>query len=127
MLQTQTIDIEHVRVVLKNCPNYDTIINYEYPYGDTLSKKLIDWYRELIFSADGTNENQLMLIRALDKSLYLYVKDNKYKRGLKKIIKDEELSFQNKSVIKDVIKKLIEYTNNYEKKEVLEVTVAKWL
>lgn len=127
MLQTQTIDIEHVRVVLKNCPNYDTIINYEYPYGDTLSKKLIDWYRELIFSADGTNENQLMLIRALDKSLYLYVKDNKYKRGLKKIIKDEELSFQNKNVIKDVIKKLIEYTNNYEKKEVLEVTVAKWL
>lgn len=127
MLQTQTIDIEHVRVVLKNCPNYDTIINYEYPYGDTLSKKLIDWYRELIFSADGTNENQLMLIKALDKSLYLYVKDNKYKRGIKKIIKDEELSFQNKSVIKDVIKKLIEYTNNYEKKEVLEVTVAKWL
>lgn len=127
MLQTQTIDIEHVRIVLNNCPNYDTIINYEYPYGDTLSKKLIDWYRELIFSADGTNENQLMLIRALDKSLYLYVKDNKYKRGLKKIIKDEELSFQNKNVIKDVIKKLIEYTNNYEKKEVLEVTVAKWL
>lgn len=127
MLQTQTIDIEHVRIVLNNCPNYDTIINYEYPYGDTLSKKLIDWYRELIFSADGTNENQLMLIKALDKSLYLYVKDNKYKRGLKKIIKDEELSFQNKNVIKDVIKKLIEYTNNYEKKEVLEVTVAKWL
>lgn len=127
MLQTQTIDIEHVRIVLNNCPNYDTIINYEYPYGDTLSKKLIDWYRELIFSADGTNENQLMLIRALDKSLYLYVKDNKYKRGLKKIIKDEELSFQSKNVIKDVIKKLIEYTNNYEKKEVLEVTVAKWL
>lgn len=127
MLQTQTIDIEHVRIVLKNCPNYDAIVNYEYPYGDNLSKRLIDWYRELIFSADGTNENQLMLIRALDKSLYLYVKDNKYKRGLKKIIKDEELGFENKAIIKDVIKKLIEYTNNYEKKEVLEVTVAKWL
>lgn len=127
MLQTQTIDIEHVRIVLKNCPNYDTIVNYEYPYGDTLSKRLIDWYRELIFSADGNNDNQLLLIRALDKSLYLYVKDNKYKRGLKKIIKDEDLGFDNKAIIKDVIKRLIEYTNNYEKKEVLEVSVAKWL
>jgi len=127
MLQTQTIDIEHVRVVLSNCPNYDYIVNYEYPYGDVLSKKLIDWYRELVFSADGGNQNQLMLIRALDKSLYLYVRDNKYKRGLRKIITNEELGFDSKLIIKDVIKKLLEFTNNYEKREVLEVSVAKWL
>ena len=127
MLQTQTIDIEHVRVVLSNCPNYDYIVNYEYPYGDTLSKKLIDWYRELVFSADGNNENQLMLIRALDKSLYLYVRDNKYKRGLRKIITDEELTFEDKNLIKEVIKKLIEFTSSYEKKEVLEFSNTKWL
>lgn len=127
MIQTQTIDIEHVQKILKNCPHYDKIINYEYPYGDTLSKKLIDWYRELIFSANGNNENQLMLIRALDKSLYLYVRDNKYKKGLKKIVSVDELTFKDKNVIKDVIKKLIEFTTNYEKKEVREFNVAKWL
>ena len=65
MIQTQTIDIEHVRKVLQNCPHFDKIVNYEYPYGDTLSKKLIDWYRELIFSANGNNEKQLMLIKIL--------------------------------------------------------------
>ncbi len=127
MLQTETIDIEHVRIVLKNCPNYDEIVNYEYPYGDTLSRKLIDWYRELIFSAKGDNEKELMLIRALDKSLYLYVRDNKFKRGLKKIIHDDELNFSNKAVIKDVIRRLIEYTNNYEHEEVLDITVSKWI
>ena len=127
MLQTETIDIEHVRVVLQNCPNYDEIVNYEYPYGDILSRKLIDWYRELIFSAKGDNEREFMLIRALDKSLYLYVRDNKFKRGLKKIIKDDELNFSNKALIKDVIKRLIEYTNNYEQREIYDVTVSKWL
>lgn len=127
MLQTETIDIEHVRLVLKNCPNYDFIINYEYPYGDELSKKLIDWYRELIFSATGENENQLLLIRALDKSLYLYVKDNKFKKELKKIINIDELKFENKLIIKETIKKLIEFTNNYEKKEVLNIEVSKWI
>ena len=45
MIQTQTIDIEHVRKVLKNCPHFDKIVNYEYPYGDTLSKKLIDFFK----------------------------------------------------------------------------------
>ena len=103
------------------------IIIDEYPYGDILSKKLIDWYRELIFSANGNNENQLMLIKSLDKSLYLYVKDNKYKRGIRKIISVDELTFDDKNIIKEVIKKLIEFTSNYEKKEVREVNIAKWL
>lgn len=127
MIQTQTIDIEHVRKVLQKCPHFDKIVNYEYPYGDTLSKKLIDWYRELIFSANGNNDKQLMLINALDRSLYLYIKDNKYKRGLRKIITDEELSFESKDLIKDVIKKLLEFTNNYEKREVLEFNTTRWL
>lgn len=127
MIQTQTIDIGHVKMVLENCPNYDKIINYEYPYGDVLSKKLIDWYKDLIFSANGNNENQLLLIRALDRSLYLYVRDNKYKRGLRKIITSDELSFDNKDLIKDVIKRLIEFTNIYEKREIREVSVSKWL
>ena len=127
MIQTQTIDINHVRKILENCPNFDKIVNYEYPYGDVLSKKLIDWYRELIFSANGNNESQLMVINALDKSLYLYVKDNKYKRGIRKIISANELSFENKEVIKEVIKRIIEFTNNYEKKELRDLSIARWL
>jgi len=127
MIQTQTIDIEHVRKVLQNCPHFDNIVNYEYQYGDILSKKLIDWYRELIFSANGNNEKQLMLINALDRSLYLYIRDNKYKRGIRKIITDEELTFEDKNLIKDVIRKLIEFTSSYEKKEVLEFSNTKWL
>lgn len=127
MIQTQTIDISHVKTILENCQHYNMIIHYEYPYGDVLSKKLIDWYRELIFSANGNNENQLMLIKALDRSLYLYVRDNKYKRGLRKIISVDELTFEDKNLIKDVIKKLIEFTSSYEKKEIREVSVSKWL
>ena len=127
MIQTQTIDIGHVKTILENCPHYDMIIHYEYPYGDVLSKKLLDWYRDLIFSAKGDNDNELMIIRALDQSLYLYVRDNRYKRGLRKIITPEDLTFENKEVIKEVIIKLIEYTSNYEKREVREVDVSKWL
>lgn len=127
MLQTLTIDINHVQKVLENSPHFEMIIHYEYPYGDILSKKLIDWYRELIFSANGNDQNQLLLIRALDRSLYLYVRDNKYKRELRKIVTVDELTFENKELIKDVIKRLIEFTSSYENNEVREVSVSKWL
>lgn len=127
MIQTQTIDISHVKKILENCPHFDMIIHYEYPYGDVLSKKIIDWYRELIFSANGNNQEQLLLIRALDQSLYLYVRDNKYKRELRKILSIDELTFENKNTIKNSIRKLIEFTNNYEKQEIREVSISKWL
>ncbi len=127
MIQTQTIDIGHVKTVLENSPHFESIIHYEYPYGDILSKKLVDWYRDLIFSANAKDGTKLTLIRALDRSLYLYVRDNKYKRELRKIITADELTFENKELIKDVIKRLIEFTNSYENNEVREVSVSKWL
>ena len=55
------------------------------------------------------------------------VRDNKYKRGIRKIITDDDLGFENKGIIKEVIRKLVQYTSEYEKKEVLEVSIAKWL
>ena len=127
MIQTQTIDISHIKTILENCPHFNMIIHYEYPYGDILSKKLIDWYKDLIFSANGNNESQLLLIRALDESLYLYVRDNKYKRQLRKVMTVDELTFENKNIIKNSIKKLIEFTNNYQKQEIREVSTSKWL
>ena len=127
MIQTQTIDMTHVKKVLENCPNFDKIVHYEYPFGDILSQKLIDWYRDLIFSANGNDKNQLMLISALDKSLYLYIKDNKYKRGLRKILSADELSLTDRELIKGVVKKLITFTSSYENKIIREVNVSKWL
>ena len=37
------------------------------------------------------------------------------------------LTFEDKNLIKGVIKKLIEFTSSYEKKEVLEFNTTKWL
>ncbi len=127
MIQTQTIDMTHVKKVLENCPNFDKIVHYDYPFGDILSQKLIDWYRDLIFSANGNDANQLMLISALDKSLYLYIKDNKYKRGLRKILSADELSLTDRELIKNVVKKLITFTSSYENRIIREVNVSKWL
>lgn len=127
MLKTQTIDIEHVQRILNSCPYYDKIVNYEYNEGDLLSKALIDWYRELIFSADGYNEKQLKIISAMDKALYLYVKENKYKKGLEKVLQEKDVSIDNQTSIANAIKKILLYTNSYEKQEVLEITNSVWL
>ena len=127
LVETKTINLRYVNKILSNCPNYDKIVNYEYEYGDTLSSKLIDWYRELIFSCDGENVNQLRIIYQIDHCLSMYVEDNQYKRGLSKILSKDEVDLNNSVLIQRVIKKIIEFTNQYERDEILELVNNKWL
>ena len=127
LVYTQTIDVEFVNKILKHCPNYDYIVNYEYEYGDYISSRLIDWYRELIFAVNGNDEKQLQVVKALDKGLYLYVKDNNYKREFRKNITLDDISLENKNLIKDLIKKIIVFTSKYEQKQIMEVNNPIWI
>ena len=47
MVETQTIDVEHVQKILNNCPNYDIIVNSEFPFEDTFLPVPEKWHEYL--------------------------------------------------------------------------------
>ena len=124
---TQTIDISNVKKILKCCPHYDDIINSEVDYEDELSFDLIDWYKDLIFSCNADNEEEVKIIRLIDRSLYMYVNSYKYKIGLKKIIDIKDIDLNSDKSIKNLIKKIINYTTKYENNEILNINSGRWL
>ena len=124
---TQTIDISNVKKILKCCPHYNDIINSEVDYEDELSFDLIDWYKDLIFSCNADNEEEVKIIRLIDRSLYMYVNSYKYKIGLKKIIDIKDIDLNSDKSIKNLIKKIINYTTKYENNEILNITSGRWL
>ena len=124
---TQTIDIYNKKKILKCCPHYDDIINSEVDYEDELSFDLIDWYKDLIFSCNADNEEEVKIIRLIDRSLYMYVNSYKYKIGLKKIIDIKDIDLNSDKSIKNLIKKIINYTTKYENNEILNITNGRWL
>ena len=126
-IETTTIDITYVTQILSACPNYDHIISAKYPEDDPLSSLLINWYRDLIFSATPTSQSQLKIINALDKSLYYYVTSRKYNRLLHKNLTPSEITLQDANQIKATIKKIINLTTTYESKIILDIPTSKWL
>ncbi len=120
MIDTLTIDVTNVKKILNCCPYYDDIINSDILYEDEISVDIIDWYRDLIFSCNGDNEEDIKKVRDIDRCMYLYVNDNKYRKGLNKII---NLSLSDDNIIKLILK----YTCNYEEHEILYITSTKWL
>lgn len=127
LIETTTINFTYVTQILSACPNYDHIISAKYPEDDPLSSLLINWYRDLIFSATPTSQSQLKIINALDKSLYYYVTSRKYNRLLHKNLTPSEITLQDASQIKATIKKIINLTTTYESKIILDIPTSKWL
>lgn len=124
---THTIDISNVKKILNCCPYYDDIINSDVDYEDELSYDLIDWYKDLIFSCNANNEEEIKIIKLIDRSMYLYVNSYKYKIGLKKIIGIKDIDLNSDKSIKNLIKKIINYTTKYENNEILNITNGRWL
>ena len=120
MIGTLTIDGTNVKKILKCCPYYDDIINSDVIYEDELSIDLIDWYKDLIFSCNGDNEEDIKVVRDIDRCMYLYISDNKYRKELRKII---DLSLSNDKIIDSILR----YTSKYEDNEILYITSTKWL
>ena len=101
MFETLTIDVTNVKKILKCCPYYDDIINSDIMYNDDLSIDLIEWYKDIIFSCNGDNEEDIKIIRNIDINL----NDN----------------------YKEVVNKILNYTEEYEENELLNITSTKWI
>lgn len=125
--KTLTVDVINARRILRFCPYYDDIINYDIRYDDEFSFDLIDWYKDLIFSCDGNNDNEMNIVRLIDKSMYLYINSYEYRNGLKRIVNIMDIDLNSDKRIKRLIKKIINYTNKYETMEVLNVRTNRWI
>ena len=72
--------------VLKYCPNYYAIVNFDYQEGDIISEKLIAIYKSFVFSVNISNRNELEKLSELDNVLGNYLKDYIFRGALQKEI-----------------------------------------
>ena len=62
-----------------------------------------------------------------DSVLYMYLKDHRYSKGLRKVLKEDEVNLKSQDLIKQVIVKIIKFTNTYDKQIVLDIRNSVWL
>ena len=120
-------DTINAKKILETCPHYEEIINFDFDYDDEITIDLIDWYKDLIFSCDGDDESETKIIKLIDNSMYMYVNDYRYRKGLAKIISPRDIDLNSDKSIKKLIKKILDYTNKYENIEVLSVISSRWI
>ena len=63
---------EQIKTILKYCPNYDDIVEFAIPEGDTISQDILKNYREYVFEPHSLDLETLKKIEYLDKMVKEY-------------------------------------------------------
>lgn len=92
--------------ILKECKNYDSIVNYNYENDDFITDSIINLYQEQIFNSDHKN---IRKIKSLDKIVMEYITNKSFNNFVKSYYLDEKLNYFDKNDLK-----LIELYDRYK-------------
>ena len=113
-------------VVLKYCPNYYKIVNFDFQEEDLISEKLIGIYKNYIFSVNLNNREEVERIQELDHVLASYIADYLFRSTLQKEIVTVRVKKDN-NVLRNLVDVIIRIFTNYEEYTTRKIYISKWI
>ena len=114
------------KLVLKHCPNFYKIINFEFFDDDKLSDKLISVYEDFVFSVNIKDKKQLALLEQLDSVLNKYIDDYFFRKELKSEMQRIKVR-RNEDVLNSIVKWIVKVYDNYEVGYTRNIYFSRWI
>lgn len=112
--------------VLKYCPYYYDIINFDFQEEDIISDKLITIYKRYIFNADITNPEELSDVKELDHIIHLYIEDYDFRKQMQQEIVKIKVK-RDTNILKSIIDSIIKIFTRYEEYTTRKIYISKWI
>lgn len=114
------------RVVLKHCPNFYKIINFEYYEDDYISAKLISIYENYIFNVDVTVEENLVKVSCVDQAIAKYIDDYIFRKEMKNELVKLRVK-KSENIFDTIINYIISIFNRYEEGSTRQIYLSRWI
>lgn len=114
------------REVLKHCPHFYTIINFEYYSDDIISERLIDIYEKFIFSININNKESVIKVEKLDEVLFRYINDYCFREQVKNDMMTIKVK-KGDNVLETIVSAILSFCDNYEKLRTRKVQMTRWI
>jgi hypothetical protein len=108
-------------MILKNCPNYNKIINFNYTKEDYITSKLIKIYKEYVLlneDVDTTHE--------IDRVLNIYIDNFEFRKELQEKILNVRVKKDN-NILKNIVLSIIKIFSDYEEYTTRKLYIARWI
>lgn len=114
------------KTILKYCPNFYKIKDFDFEEDDYITLKLITIYEDYIFNIDEKDNDSLEKIKSLDKILAKYVEDYTFRKEIKKEVLNIRVK-RGTDIIETIINSLISLFDNYEDGYTRNIYFARWI
>lgn len=112
--------------ILRHCPNFYKIVNFEYFEDDYLSEKLIDVYEDFVFKVDLSKKNEVAKLEQLDIVLNKYIDDYFFRKELKESMLNIRMR-KGEDVLTAIVNWIIGVFDNYEVGYTRNIYFSRWL
>lgn len=113
--------------ILKYCPNFYKIINFNPLEEDVLSEKIIKIYQEYIFKINLANQNDIEEIKNLDAAVFKYINDFSFRKEVQRQIVNIKVKNTCSDILKFFIEAIINIFRNYEDFTTRVIYVSRWI
>ena len=112
--------------ILRHCPNYYNIVNFDFKENDLISEKLVNIYKSYIFSIDLQNNEEIERVHELDRVLSNYIHDYLFRSTLQKEIVTVKVKKDN-NILNNLVDIIIKIFSNYEEYTTRRIYISKWI
>ncbi|MBE6147970.1 MAG: hypothetical protein E7167_00445 [Firmicutes bacterium] len=113
--------------ILKFCPNFYKIINFNPIMGDELTERIIRMYQEYIFRINIHNEDEVNEIKELDAAVAKYIDDYSFRKEVQRQIMSIKVKNDCKDIIKYFIDAIIRIFSTYEDYTTRVIYISRWI
>jgi len=112
--------------VLKYCPNYYNIVNFDFNEEDLISEKLVNIYKNYVFSINTKSYEDIEKAQELDRVLSSYIDDYIFRSTLQKEILTVKIKKDN-NILRNIVDVIIKIFTNYEEYTTRKIYISKWI
>ena len=114
------------KIILKYCPNFYKIKDFDIEEDDYITLKLITIYEDYIFSIDERDKDAIEKIKNLDKILAKYVDDYNFRKEIKTNFLNIRVK-RGTDVIETIVNSLISFFEDFEEGYTRNIYFARWI
>ena len=114
------------KLILRHCPNFYKIINFEYLEDDKLSEKIINIYHDYVFKVNLDNKTEVAKLEQLDLILNKYIDDYFFRKELKACMKNIRIR-KDEDILTAIVNWVIKVFVNYEIGYTRNIYFSRWI
>lgn len=113
--------------LIKYCPNYYKITEFEFFEDDYISYRLVTFYKDYVCNIEKFDVEDLKRATAIDKVISKYIDDYTFRNEMKRELVHIKVKSTVSNILKVIIDNIIKIFEKYEIDSTRKIYISRWI